>query len=443
MAIATFNEDVEIISQLSDYPNDDDGLEPDELKAKFDLGSVLIKEYINGVLIPAIEAAVEAAARGITFEGISGTDIQDGTVYSNKLSSESGNEAVASGNIREYAVLKRHLSSEIQTLLTNLQDKADNAYNKVNGLATVASSGAYSDLSGIPTVDTALSNDSANAVQNKAIKSAIDAINTSLSGKQATLTFTSTVTNDSKIPYSSAVYAAIQTLNQAISGKAASFGWDATPISGSQNAVRSGGVYTALANKQDKLTIDSALSQTSTNPLQNKAIYSAIAGKQNTLSWDTTPTSGSSKPVTSGGIYTALGGKAPTSHASSANTYGVGNASNYGHLKLSDSYSTSSGVSGGIAATPTAVKVAYDLANTKQAAAIASTATFSSGSTGRTVTCQGVTANNKIVVSPAPASYAQWVDNRVRLSGQNNGTLSFTADTATTASITVNIVILN
>lgn len=56
-------------------------------------------------------------------------------------------------------------------------------------------------------------------------------------------------------------------------------------------------------------------------------------------------------------------GAAPTSHASSATTYGAGSSSNYGHVKLSDSTSSSSGTSGGIAATPSAVKAAYDLAS--------------------------------------------------------------------------------
>ena len=47
--------------------------------------------------------------------------------------------------------------------------------------------------------------------------------------------------------------------------------------------------------------------------------------------------------------------RAPTSHASSGTTYGTGTASNYGHLKLSDSTSSTSSTSGGIAATPKAV----------------------------------------------------------------------------------------
>lgn len=57
-------------------------------------------------------------------------------------------------------------------------------------------------------------------------------------------------------------------------------------------------------------------------------------------------------------------GAPPTNHASTATTYGAGTSANYGHVQLSDSTSSTSGASAGIAATPNAVKAAYDLANT-------------------------------------------------------------------------------
>ena len=57
--------------------------------------------------------------------------------------------------------------------------------------------------------------------------------------------------------------------------------------------------------------------------------------------------------------------RAPTNHASTGTSYGAGNASNYGHVKLSDSTSSTSGTSGGTAATPSAVKAAYDKADGK------------------------------------------------------------------------------
>ena len=52
------------------------------------------------------------------------------------------------------------------------------------------------------------------------------------------------------------------------------------------------------------------------------------------------------------------------SHAASATTYGAGSSSNYGHVKLSDATdSSTAAASGGTAATPKAVKAAYDLAS--------------------------------------------------------------------------------
>lgn len=59
----------------------------------------------------------------------------------------------------------------------------------------------------------------------------------------------------------------------------------------------------------------------------------------------------------------AVGGKAPKAHASTQATYGKGTSTNYGHVKLSDSILSTADTDGGTAATPGAVKKAYDLAN--------------------------------------------------------------------------------
>lgn len=47
--------------------------------------------------------------------------------------------------------------------------------------------------------------------------------------------------------------------------------------------------------------------------------------------------------------------KSPTNHASSTTNYGKGNASNYGHVKLSDSINSTYGANDGVSATPKAV----------------------------------------------------------------------------------------
>ena len=54
-------------------------------------------------------------------------------------------------------------------------------------------------------------------------------------------------------------------------------------------------------------------------------------------------------------------GGAPIYHASNSNIYGIGDASKYGHVKLSASTSSSSGEGNGIAATPSAVKTVKDI----------------------------------------------------------------------------------
>ena len=62
MAIPLMEDDVEIISKLGDVPGSDDGLSTQQLKNKFDAAAILIKNYINNVLIPKIENAVDESA---------------------------------------------------------------------------------------------------------------------------------------------------------------------------------------------------------------------------------------------------------------------------------------------------------------------------------------------------------------------------------------------
>ena len=87
---------------------------------------------------------------------------------------------------------------------------------------------------------------------------------------------------------------------------------DSTPTQNSNKGVKSGGVYAALAGKQNALTFDNAPTANSSNPVKSGGVYNALAGKQNTLTFDNSPTSGSNNPVKSGGIYSALAGKQDT-----------------------------------------------------------------------------------------------------------------------------------
>lgn len=62
MAIPKFDADLNIISSLGDYPREDDGLEPEDFKKRFDIAGNLLKQYINEVLVPNLDAIVDVDA---------------------------------------------------------------------------------------------------------------------------------------------------------------------------------------------------------------------------------------------------------------------------------------------------------------------------------------------------------------------------------------------
>ena len=125
-------------------------------------------------------------------------------------------------------------------------------------------------------------------------------------GAQEQLTFDNAPTENSDNPVKSGgIYSAL-------AGKQATLTFDNAPTASSTNPVTSDGIKTALDAKQDTLTIDSTLSDLSENPVQNKVIKAALDGKQATLTFDNAPTENSDNPVKSGGIYSALAGKQAT-----------------------------------------------------------------------------------------------------------------------------------
>lgn len=77
----TLNTDLNIIQSLDDLPNAVGGLTADELKARFDEGCNIIKDYINNVLIPSLQSTSVGAsgARDIGIEpivGVTASDVQ-------------------------------------------------------------------------------------------------------------------------------------------------------------------------------------------------------------------------------------------------------------------------------------------------------------------------------------------------------------------------------
>lgn len=71
-----------------------------------------------------------------------------------------------------------------------------------------------------------------------------------------------------------------------------------------------------------------------------------------------------------------------------------------------------------------------------------SIAAISAGGT-KTVTVNGVTASNTVIVSPAPGSWAKWRDCGVRCSAQGANSLTFTAESATGTTLYADVVILD
>jgi hypothetical protein len=92
----------------------------------------------------------------------------------------------------------------------------------------------------------------------------------------------------------------------------------------------------------------------------------------------TTTTNSSNIAFSQKGAATLYAAVAPKAHATTATTYGAGTASNYGHVKVSDNYTSSAGAaSSGIAASSYAVATAYSTLNSKLSCYI--TATGKSG----------------------------------------------------------------
>jgi len=234
----TFDTDVENIQKLGDQPNDTDGLSADELKYQFDKAGMDIKAFINNVMLIEIFDAVEAAAKGISQgSGIPGASLQSNSITADKLSKEEGNQAVSTETIQPQAVTLPKLSAQLQTLLENLQTSAQSLTRaldtKVNqsALGRAALTNLYSDLTGtptIPTVDSALSETSQNAIQNAAVALAL------------------------------ALKANIE---------------DLAPVATS-------GAYSDLSGTPDIPVVDTELSTSSTNPVQNRLITTELNKKQ-------------------------------------------------------------------------------------------------------------------------------------------------------------------
>lgn len=163
------------------------------------------------------------------------------------------------------------------------------------GAVTGSYDGSATKSVAIPSVDSSLSSTSTNAIQNKAV-------NTALSGKASTAVATTSANGlmsssdkskldgiadganktiiDSSLSTTSTNPVQNKVINTALSGKAST-----SVATTSANGLMSASDKTKLngiATGANKTTVDSALSTTSTNPVQNKVVKAALDSKLNT-----------------------------------------------------------------------------------------------------------------------------------------------------------------
>lgn len=120
----------------------------------------------------------------------------------------------------------------------------------------------------------------------------------------------------------------------------------------SKNSDIMSALQSAIGNKANVADLNTHTSDTS-NPHGVTKEQVGLGNVDNTSDID--------KPVSTA-TQEALDGKASKSHASTTVNYGVGSASNYGHVRLYDGVDSTANMQSGIAATPKATKTAYDKA---------------------------------------------------------------------------------
>jgi hypothetical protein len=194
--------------------------------------------------------------------------------------------------------ISRDEISRLQNVSSNIQTQLNNRVN-LAGVQTISGLKNFTASGGLQINGTDLT--------------------TILDGKQNTLTFDNTPTENSNNSLTSGG------VFTALSSKQNNLTFDTTPTNSSSNPITSGGVFTALSSKQNNLTFDTTPTNLSSNPITSGGVFTALSSKQNNLTFDSTPTNSSSNPITSGGVFTALSSYLTTSTASS--TY-VGLSSN-------------------------------------------------------------------------------------------------------------------
>ena len=183
MALSRYSGDTNYVSQLSDQPNDNEGLSAAELKAVFDKFGTEFKNYFNNTLLPEVETAINAAASGIPTGGADASILLDGSITNSKLKSTSGSEAVDTNVIRNGAVTGDKLEASVKSAVEAVAGKASYATITVvldkddwsNSIQTVTATGVTAENAVIATS----ANDDASfaAWSNSGIHAVVQALN--------------------------------------------------------------------------------------------------------------------------------------------------------------------------------------------------------------------------------------------------------------------------
>lgn len=235
MALPVFETNLNIIQQLDDEPNDVSGLTAAELKAKFDEAGLTIQTWINETLLPAMIAANLAFAKT--------TDIPAETVQAAIENIQEQLKQATVGAVPNGSVNYIKLATDVTAILTKLREDMTQAEADITELqnrpivispATQDANGLMSStdkkkLDGIAAgatrvlVNNELSATSGDAIMNKAVYAAVQALTTALSGKAPTV-HTHVMANITDLSI------------------------DAEPAQNSGNPISSGGVFSALQN---------------------------------------------------------------------------------------------------------------------------------------------------------------------------------------------------
>lgn len=183
MALSTYSGDTNYVSQLSDQPNDNEGLSAAELKGTFDQFGTEFKTYFNETHLPEVETAINAAAAGIPTGGADASILLDGSITNSKLKSTSGSEAVDTNVIRNGAVTGDKLEASVKSAVEAVAGKASYATITVtldkddwsNSIQTVTATGVTAENAVIATS----ANDDASfaAWSNSGIHAVVQALN--------------------------------------------------------------------------------------------------------------------------------------------------------------------------------------------------------------------------------------------------------------------------